>query len=83
MDASIGWVDAELTASDTSLPRIPPLRGRLRLEIPYQQLRIEPEVIVAAAQNNVFLMLLLLWLLLLLLLLVVSMISKQRRRRVD
>lgn len=51
--ASIGWVEAQLD-DGTPLPRIPPLRGRLHFEIPYQGFRIEPEVIIAAAQDNVF-----------------------------
>ncbi len=53
VDGSIGWVDAQLD-DGTPLPRIPPVRGRVRFEIPVRGFRIEPEVIVAAAQNNTF-----------------------------
>ncbi len=49
---SIGWVDAELD-DGTPLPLIPPVRGRIRIEVPYKGLRVEPEIILGAEQNNV------------------------------
>ena len=53
-NAGFGLVDAELTNSGEALPRIPPLRGRLSLDLPYKGLTISPEVILVAAQERVY-----------------------------
>ncbi len=48
------YVNAELTADNTPLPRIPPLRGRAGLELRYKGLLLNPEVVVAKDQNRLF-----------------------------
>ena len=50
----LGYVDAKLTAADEALPRIPPLRGTLSLDIPYRGFTVSPELIFAAKQDNVY-----------------------------
>lgn len=54
LDLGLGYVDAKLTGTDEYLPRIPPFQGRVRFEIPYKGLAIEPELVFAASQDNVF-----------------------------
>lgn len=48
------YVNAELTDTGTPLPRIPPLRGRVGLELRYKGLLLNPEVVMAKDQNRVF-----------------------------
>lgn len=48
------YVNAKLTADDTPLPRIPPLRGRVGLELRYRGLLLNPEVVMAQDQNRLF-----------------------------
>lgn len=48
------YVNARLLDSDTPLPRIPPLRGRLGLELRYKGFTITPEAIMAKDQNRIF-----------------------------
>tara|TARA_B100000809_G_scaffold265139_1_gene323036 strand:- start:1061 stop:1552 length:492 start_codon:yes stop_codon:yes gene_type:complete len=50
----VGLVNAELVSTRESLPRIPPLRGQLSLDVPYQQFTVSPEWTFAARQNHVF-----------------------------
>ena len=50
----IGYVNATLTSTNEALPRIPPLRGTLSLEIPYGSFRITPELSIAGRQDRVF-----------------------------
>ena len=50
----IGYVDAKLTATDQPLPRIPPLRGTLTLDIPYGGFTVSPQLMYAARQDAVF-----------------------------
>ena len=50
----IGYVDAKLTTTDEPLPRIPPLRATLSLDLPYGGLTVSPELELAGAQNRVF-----------------------------
>jgi iron complex outermembrane recepter protein len=52
--SSLDYVNAKLTDSDTPLPRIPPLRGRVGFELSYKGLRLAPEVIMAKDQDRVF-----------------------------
>ncbi|MCB1022630.1 MAG: TonB-dependent receptor [Acidobacteria bacterium] len=47
-------VNARLTAGDTPLPRIPPVRGRAGVDFRYKGLSIKPEVVMANAQKDVF-----------------------------
>lgn len=54
VNLGLGMVDAELTDTNESLPRIPPLRGQVSVDIPYRGFTITPEWIFAAAQNQVF-----------------------------
>lgn len=49
------YVNAKLTASNTPLPRIPPLRGRVGFELHLVQgLILNPEVVLANHQDRVF-----------------------------
>ncbi|HVG38787.1 MAG TPA: TonB-dependent receptor, partial [Pyrinomonadaceae bacterium] len=48
------YVNAKLTATDTPLPRIPPLRGRAGLEFRYKGLIVNPEAILSSDQNKIF-----------------------------
>ena len=50
----IGMVDATLTATDEALPRIPPLKGTVRITFPYKGFRISPEWVLAARQDRVY-----------------------------
>ncbi len=52
--SSLDYVNAQLTASKTPLPRIPPLRGRLGLEGTFGNFRFAPELILSRAQNKIF-----------------------------
>jgi iron complex outermembrane receptor protein len=54
LEASVSFVDARLTATDEPLPRIPPLSGRLRLEVPWRGVTFTPEIVLARAQREVF-----------------------------
>lgn len=54
VNAGFGLVDAQLTATNEALPRIPPLKGRLSLDIPYRGLTVSPEIVMAAEQNQTF-----------------------------
>ena len=50
----LGMVDATLRDTNERLPRIPPLRGQVSVDIPYRGFTVSPEWIVAAAQDQVF-----------------------------
>ena len=54
VNLGLGMVDAELTDTHEPLPRIPPLRGHLSVDIPYREFTISPEWTIAAAQGRVF-----------------------------
>ena len=54
LNLGLGMVDAKLTDSNEPLPRIPPLRGQVSIDIPYRGFTISPEWTVAAAQDRVF-----------------------------
>lgn len=54
LNMSADYVNAELTTDDTPLPRIPPLRGRVGLELRYKGLLLNPEIIMAKDQNRLF-----------------------------
>ncbi len=44
-------VDAELTDSDEPLPRIPPFRARVGLDLRYQGLSVRPEIVTASERD--------------------------------
>ncbi len=48
------YVNAELTESNTPLPRIPPLRGRVGLQFIYKGLVLAPEAIMSKDQRRIF-----------------------------
>ena len=52
--SSMDYVNAELKVTETPLPRIPPLRGRVGFEAFYKGFRFNPEVIMAKDQNRLF-----------------------------
>jgi iron complex outermembrane receptor protein len=54
LNASLDYVNAELTASNTPLPRIPPLRTRLGFDWQYKGLRLVPEVVLVRDQDRFF-----------------------------
>jgi iron complex outermembrane receptor protein len=51
---TLAAVNAKLTDTNEFLPRIPPVSGRVELEVPWRGLTINPEVVVTARQGNVF-----------------------------
>ena len=50
----IGYVNAALTSTDEAVPRIPPLRATLGVDIHAGALTLRPELTVAARQDRVF-----------------------------
>jgi iron complex outermembrane receptor protein len=54
LNGGISVVRARLTTTDEHLPRIPPLSGRLELELPWRGVTFSPEVVFTAAQRDVF-----------------------------
>ena len=50
----LGYVDAHLTTTGEALPRIPPLRGSLELDIPYGGFTLSPQLEFAGRQADVF-----------------------------
>jgi iron complex outermembrane recepter protein len=54
LNTGLDYVNAKLTDTDTPLPRIPPLRGRIGLEANYKGFRFVPEVIMAKDQDRIF-----------------------------
>ena len=50
----LGYVHATLTSTGEPLPRIPPLRGTLSLDVPVGQLTISPELLFAGRQDRIF-----------------------------
>lgn len=53
LTGSVSYVQAEL-ASGEPLPRIPPLQGEVRLEVPFGRLRIEPRLRFAGRADRVY-----------------------------
>jgi iron complex outermembrane recepter protein len=47
-------VRTELRATGISLPRTPPVRGRLGMDFRYKNLSVAPEVVIAAKQDRVY-----------------------------
>jgi len=54
VNASMDRVSAELTATGTPLPRIPPMRGRFGLEARRRGFSFKPEIVLASAQDDVY-----------------------------
>lgn len=54
LNMGLDYVNAQLTQDNTPLPRIPPLRGRVGLEIRYKGLLLNPEVVMANHQDRIF-----------------------------
>jgi iron complex outermembrane recepter protein len=54
VSGGVSVVRARLTGTDEALPRIPPVSGRVELEVPWRGMTFGPEVVVAAGQNHVF-----------------------------
>jgi iron complex outermembrane recepter protein len=54
LNLGLDYVNAKLTDSDTPLPRIPPLRGRVGLELRYKGLLVNPEMVMANHQDRIF-----------------------------
>jgi iron complex outermembrane receptor protein len=52
--SELDYVNAKLTDTDTPLPRIPPLRGRVGLEFSYKGFRFYPEAIMSKDQDRLF-----------------------------
>jgi iron complex outermembrane recepter protein len=49
-----GYVNAQVRDTGEALPRIPPLRATIGLEVPWRNLRIEPRLRLAASQDRVY-----------------------------
>jgi iron complex outermembrane receptor protein len=54
LNLGLDYVSAELTDTNTPLPRIPPLRGRIGFEYRYKGLLLNPEMVLAKDQNRLF-----------------------------
>ena len=52
--SEVDYVNAKLTDTDTPLPRIPPLRGRIGFEATYKGFRFNPEAIMTKDQDRLF-----------------------------
>ena len=52
--SELDYVNAKLTATNTPLPRIPPLRGRIGIEATYKGFRFYPEAVMSKDQNLLF-----------------------------
>ena len=54
LNTGLDMVDAQMTETETPLPRIPPLRGRFGVDLRWKGLSVKPEVVLAARQDQVF-----------------------------
>lgn len=54
LESGLDVVDARLTATGLSLPRIPPLRGKVGFDARWAGLRFRPELVLAAGQEDVY-----------------------------
>jgi iron complex outermembrane receptor protein len=50
----VSYVRAKLVDTDEFLPRIPPLSGRVELELPWRAFTINPEIVLNGEQTKVF-----------------------------
>ena len=53
-NVGVGLVDADLITTNEPLPRMPPLRGSVSIDVPYRSLTVTPELIFASKQTQVF-----------------------------
>lgn len=53
-NVKVDYVRAELTRLNKPLPRIPPMRATIGLDLRYKALSVRPELILAAKQDRVF-----------------------------
>jgi iron complex outermembrane receptor protein len=54
LNLGLDYVNAELTDTNTPLPRIPPLRTRAGLELRFKNLLLNPEIVMANHQDRIF-----------------------------
>lgn len=54
LNLGLDYVNAELTDTNTPLPRIPPLRARAGLELRFKNLLLNPEIVMANRQDRLF-----------------------------
>ena len=54
LNLGMDYVDAKDTESNTYLPRIPPLRGRIGFDLRTGGFRLSPEFVMASEQNRTF-----------------------------
>jgi iron complex outermembrane receptor protein len=54
LNMAVDTVNAKLTATNIPLPRIPPLRGRVGLDVLHKGLRLRPEIVMASSQDHTF-----------------------------
>jgi iron complex outermembrane receptor protein len=54
LNLGMSAVDAQLRASSLSLPRIPPLRGRIGIELRRGSLSLRPELVLTNAQTHLY-----------------------------
>lgn len=52
--SELDYVNAKLMDTNTPLPRIPPLRGRVGLEATYKGFRLNPEAVMSKDQDRLF-----------------------------
>jgi iron complex outermembrane receptor protein len=52
--SEVDYVNAKLTDTNTPLPRIPPLRGRIGFEATYKGFRFAPEAVMSKDQDRIF-----------------------------
>jgi iron complex outermembrane receptor protein len=54
LNAALDKVSAELTATGTPLPRIPPLRTRVGIDARWRGFSLRPEIVIATAQESIY-----------------------------
>ena len=53
-DTSLDYVNAKLTGNGKSLPRIPPLRGKIGLSANWKNLFLRPEILLVNRQDKIY-----------------------------
>jgi len=54
VNASLDKVNAELTTTETPLPRIPPMRGRLGIDARWRGFTFKPEIVLMSPQDKIY-----------------------------
>ena len=54
LQLALDAVGAQLTLNNTSLPRIPPVRGRAGIDLRWKALSLNPELVLANRRQNIF-----------------------------